>query len=189
MQTIAVLSALRDAGLQTRIPDIFLGITEPATSGKANGLRDLLGQYHVPMLNHDAGVGGRYSVLTNVGLLPAAMLGLDVAAVRAGAGLALAPVLAKKPAAQVPAAVSAALSVALAEDKRKSISVMMAYNDSRIGMCSSGRKAWAKTARAPRPLRRSGRSISIASCNCSSPGRATSSSRLSPLMAQSVGRE
>src|SRR5262245_58964897 len=91
MQTIAVLSALRDAGLQTRIPDIFLGITEPATSGKANGLRDLLGQYHVPMLNHDAGVGGRYSVLTNVGLLPAAMLGLDVAAVRAGAGLALAP--------------------------------------------------------------------------------------------------
>jgi len=129
MQTIAVLSALRDAGLQTRIPDIFLGITEPATSGKANGLRDLLGQYHVPMLNHDAGVGGRYSVLTNVGLLPAAMLGLDVAAVRAGAGLALAPVLAKKPAAQVPAAVSAALSVALAEDKGKSISVMMAYCD------------------------------------------------------------
>src|SRR5262245_44030507 len=129
MQTIAVLSALRDAGLQTRIPDIFLGITEPATSGKANGLRDLLGQYHVPMLNHDAGVGGRYTVLTNVGLLPAAMLGLDVAAVRAGAGLALAPVLAKKPAAQVPAAVSAALSVALAEDKGKSISVMMAYCD------------------------------------------------------------
>ncbi|HET9175856.1 MAG TPA: glucose-6-phosphate isomerase [Pseudolabrys sp.] len=129
MQTIAVLSALRDAGLQTRIPDIFLGITEPATPGKANGLRDLLGKYHVPMLNHDAGVGGRYSVLTNVGLLPAAMLGLDVAAVRAGAGLALAPVLAKKPAAQVPAAVSAALSVALAEDKGKSISVMMAYCD------------------------------------------------------------
>ena len=129
MQTIAVLSTLRDAGLQTRIPDIFLGITEPATPGKANGLRDLLGKYHVPMLNHDAGVGGRYSVLTNVGLLPAAMLGLDVAAVRAGAGLALAPVLAKKPAAQVPAAVSAALSVALAEDKGKSISVMMAYCD------------------------------------------------------------
>ncbi|MGA8886884.1 MAG: glucose-6-phosphate isomerase [Pseudolabrys sp.] len=127
MQTIAALSAIQSQGLQTRIPDIFLGITEPAKAGKANGLRNLLGKYRVPMLDHDTGVGGRYSALTNVGLLPAAMLGLDVAAVREGAGLALAPVLAKKPAAQVPAAVGAALSVALSESK--SISVLMAYCD------------------------------------------------------------
>jgi glucose-6-phosphate isomerase len=127
MQTIAALSTIQSQGLQTRIPDIFLGITEPAKAGKANGLRDLLSKYHVPMLDHDTGVGGRYSALTNVGLLPAAMLGLDVAAVREGAGLALAPVLAKKPAAQVPAAVGAALSVALSESK--SISVLMAYCD------------------------------------------------------------
>jgi glucose-6-phosphate isomerase len=127
MQTIAALSAIQSQGLQTRIPDIFLGITEPAKAGKANGLRDLLGKYRVPMLDHDTGVGGRYSALTNVGLLPAAMLGLDVAAVREGAGLALAPVLARKPAAHVPAAVGAALSVALSESK--SISVLMAYCD------------------------------------------------------------
>ena len=127
MQTIAALSAMKNEGLQTRIPDTFLGISEPAKSGKANGLRDLLGKYRVPMLDHDTGVGGRYSAFTNVGLLPAAMLGLDVAAVREGAGLALAPVLAKKPSAQVPAAVGAALSVALSESK--SISVMMAYCD------------------------------------------------------------
>ena len=127
MQTIAALSAIQSQGLQTRIPDIFLGITEPAKAGKTNGLRDLLGKYRVPMLDHDTGVGGRYSALTNVGLLPAAMLGLDVAAVREGASLALAPVLAKKPAAQVPAAIGAALSVALSENK--SISVLMAYCD------------------------------------------------------------
>ena len=129
MQTIAALSAVQEEGLQTRIPDIFLGISEPAKAGKANGLRDLLGKYRVPMLDHDTGVGGRYSAFTNVGLLPAAMLGLDVAAIRAGAGLALAPVLAKKPAAQVPAAVGAALSVAMAESKGKSISALMAYCD------------------------------------------------------------
>ena len=52
---------------------------------------------------------------------------LKVAAVLAG--LALAPVLSKKPAAQVPAAVGAALSVALAESKGKSISVLLAYCD------------------------------------------------------------
>ena len=129
MQTIAVLSALQAASLGPRIPDIFLGLSEPSKAGKANGLRDLLGKYKVPMLDHHTGVGGRFSVLTNVGLLPAAMLGLDVTAIRAGAALALKPVLAKKKAADVPAALGAALSVALAETKNKGISVVMAYAD------------------------------------------------------------
>ena len=129
MQTIAALSAVRDQGLQAHISEIFLGISEPSRPGKANGLRDLLGKYRVPVLEHNPGVGGRYSLLTNVGLLPAAMLGLDIAAVSKGAGLALALVLAKKPAEHVPSAVGAALSVALAETKSKSISVLMAYCD------------------------------------------------------------
>jgi glucose-6-phosphate isomerase len=129
MQTIAALSAVKAEGLQTRIPDIFLGVTEPAKPGKRNGLRELLAKYHVPILDHHNGIGGRFSVLTNVGLLPAAMLDLDISAVREGAGLALAPVLAKKPPAEVPAALGAALSVALAETKGKSISVLMAYAD------------------------------------------------------------
>ena len=129
MQTIAALSALKDAGLQSRISSLFLGISEPARSGKSNGLRALLGKFHVPFLDHDPGVGGRYSALTNVGLLPAAMVGLDIAAIREGAHLALAPVLAKKAPKDVPAAVGAALSVALAESKGKSISVLLAYCD------------------------------------------------------------
>ncbi|MDP2297698.1 MAG: glucose-6-phosphate isomerase [Pseudolabrys sp.] len=129
MQTIAALSALKAQGIGPRIPDIFLGLTEPAKPGKRNGLRDLLAHHKVPCLDHDTGVGGRFSALTNVGLLPASMLGLDIAAVRDGAGLALAPVLAKKPAAEVPAALGAALAVSLAESKGKSISVLMAYTD------------------------------------------------------------
>jgi glucose-6-phosphate isomerase len=129
MQTIAALTAVKAEGLETRIPDIFLGLTEKAKLGKTNGLRELLAAHHVPILDHHTGIGGRFSVLSNVGLLPAAMLDLDIAAVREGAGLALAPVLAKKPAAQVPAALGAALAVALAESKGKSISVLMAYAD------------------------------------------------------------
>ncbi len=128
MQTIAALSAVKAEGLAQRIPDNFLGLTEPSKPGKRNGLRDLLGKFHVPMLEHHTGVGGRYSALTNVGLLPAALVGLDLGAVREGAGLALAPVLAKKKAADVPAALGAALAVALA-DKGKAISVLMAYCD------------------------------------------------------------
>ena len=129
MQTIAALTAVKAAKLDARIPEIFLGLTEPAKSGKRNGLRDLLAAQNVTMLDHDTGVGGRFSVLTNVGLLPAAALGLDIAAIRAGAAASLAPVLAGKSPADVPAAVGAALSIALAQSKGKTISVMMAYAD------------------------------------------------------------
>jgi glucose-6-phosphate isomerase len=129
MQTIAALSAVKSAGLEARIPELFLGLTEPAKQGKRNGLRALLDAHRVAMLDHDTGVGGRFSVLTNVGLLPAAVLGLDVAAIRGGATTALAPVLERRPGAAVPAAVGAALSVALATTRHKSISVMLAYAD------------------------------------------------------------
>jgi glucose-6-phosphate isomerase len=127
MQTAAALQAVKEAGLEARIPELFLGLSEPAKSGKRNGLRDLLAG--VPFLEHDTGVGGRFSVLTNVGLLPAAVLGLDIRAIRVGAARALAPVLASAPAENVPAAVGAALACALDFEKGKSISVMMAYAD------------------------------------------------------------
>src|SRR5690606_33899034 len=78
---------------------------------------------------HDPGVGGRYSVLTNVGLLPADIMGLDIEAVRAGAAEVLAPVLARRPAAEVAPAIGAALSLALAREKGAAISVFMAYAD------------------------------------------------------------
>jgi glucose-6-phosphate isomerase len=127
MQTIAVLDALKGVGLAPRIPDLFLGLSEPIRDGKPNGLRALLGAHKVAMLEHHPGVGGRFSVLTNVGLLPAAILGLDIRAIRAGAHAALATVLDQRAASEVPAAVGAALSVALA--RGKPIAVMLAYAD------------------------------------------------------------
>src|SRR5271168_1444912 len=129
MQTIAALAAVRASGLADRVPELFLGITEPAVAGRRNGLRDLLGGHGVAMLDHDTGVGGRYSVLTNVGLLPAAAAGLDIAALRRGAAAALAPVLAGAAPGEVPAAVGAALSVAIAATKIKPIAVLIAYAD------------------------------------------------------------
>ena len=85
MQTIAVLSALDKAGLKARAGELLLGLSEPAAGkGGKNALRDLLEPEGVPFLDHHTGIGGRFSVLTNVGLLPAAVLGLDIAAIRAG---------------------------------------------------------------------------------------------------------
>ena len=127
MQTAAALSAVRQAGLEARIGELFFGVSEAVKEGKRNGLRDLLGP-PVEMLEHDPDIGGRYSGLSNVGLLPAAILGLDIAAIRAGAAMALAPVLAKRPSAEVPAALGAALNVAAA-GAGKNIAVLMAYAD------------------------------------------------------------
>lgn len=127
MQTAAALAACKAQNI--RIADAFLGLSEPAKPGKRNGLRDLLEPEGVAFLEHDTGVGGRFSALTNVGLLPAAILGLDIVALREGAAAALAPVLAGKPAREVPAALGAALSIALAEEKGKAISAVMAYAD------------------------------------------------------------
>jgi glucose-6-phosphate isomerase len=125
MQVTAALAAVTAAGLAHRIPDLFLGLTEPAKAGKRSGLRGLCEHYRIAMLDHDPDVGGRFSVLTNVGLLPAATLGVDIAAIRAGAAAALRPVLERRPPAEVPAAVGAALSVAAG----KPIAVLMAYAD------------------------------------------------------------
>ncbi len=129
MQTMAALSACKAAGLQSRIGELFLGLSEPVKGGKRNALRDLLEPEGVAFLDHDTGVGGRFSGLTNVGLLPAAILGLNIVALREGAAKALAPVLEKKPAREVPSALGAALSIALAESKGKTISAVMAYAD------------------------------------------------------------
>jgi glucose-6-phosphate isomerase len=118
---------VKGAGLEARTGELFFGISQAVKSGEQNGLRDLLGS-SVGMLEHDPNVGGRYSVLSNVGLLPAAILGLDIKRVRAGAAAALAPILEQRAAAQAPAALGAALNIAAAAGG-KNIAVLMAYAD------------------------------------------------------------
>ncbi len=127
MQTACAIETIERAGLIARMPELFFGLTEPARPGKRNGLRDLLSRYHVEMLDHHPGVGGRFSVLTNVGLLPAAIAGLDIVKLREGAARALAPILEGRAPQEVPAAIGAALSIALAQ--AKPITVLMAYAD------------------------------------------------------------
>jgi glucose-6-phosphate isomerase len=128
MQTIAVIDALKRARLGKHVAKHLIGLSEPARAGKRNGLRELLQGHGCFILDHDTGVGGRYSVLSNVGLLPALALGLNAKAIRTGAREALAPLLAGKPAKEFPPALGAALSVA-ASESGKSIAVTMAYAD------------------------------------------------------------
>ena len=128
MQTIAVLSALDRAGLRRRAGELFLGLSEPRKPNGRNALRDLLEPEGVRFLEHHTGIGGRYSVLTNVGLLPAAVLGLDIAAIRQGAEDAYSPIRAGASPSDAPAALGAALATAAAMEG-KAVGVLMGYAD------------------------------------------------------------
>lgn len=129
MQTLAAMSAIEKAGGGKYMKYHFAVLTEPAKNGVPNSLRALAERSGFPTLEHDQGVGGRYSALTNVGLLPAHMFGLDVEAIRAGAQDVLAPILSGAAANDVAPALGAALSIALAKQKQAGITVFMAYAD------------------------------------------------------------
>jgi glucose-6-phosphate isomerase len=132
VQALVALQAAKAAGLEREIPRLFLGLTEPAAQGKSNGLRALLSAHKVPLLAHHTGIGGRYSALTNVGLLPALARGLDVHALRAGARAVVGLLRSAEKPEHLPAAVGAALNIALAKERNVRVQVMMPYAD-RLG--------------------------------------------------------
>ncbi|NDB98757.1 MAG: hypothetical protein EBZ84_07815, partial [Betaproteobacteria bacterium] len=84
-QALLLLSAIETVNGAEAIARQCHAIVEPGTSA----LRQLSERYHIPVLDHDPGVGGRFSVLSCVGLLPAAVGGLDIASIRKGAAKAL----------------------------------------------------------------------------------------------------
>lgn len=128
VQMISFLKAYDRAGLRDKVAEYVLGLSEPHKgTSSTNALRDLLEPEGVRFLEHHTGIGGRYSVLSNVGLLPAALIGLDIEAIRAGAHEVIES-LENDDIKAIPAAVGAALNVA-AYMEGKGITVLMSYTD------------------------------------------------------------
>ena len=48
------------------------------TENKASSLREISNQYNCTILDHEAEIGGRFSVFSNVGMIPAVIAGIDV---------------------------------------------------------------------------------------------------------------
>lgn len=59
------------------------------TMPEDNPMRRLAKTHGIAVMDHDPKLGGRFSVLSNVGLLPAAVAGADIRALRKGAKMAL----------------------------------------------------------------------------------------------------
>jgi len=129
LQMLSAMSAIEAAGGGKYMKHHFVVLTEPAKDGKSNALRAFAEKHGFPTIEHDPRVGGRYAVLTTVGLLPAHIMGLDMEAIREGAASVLKPVLDDAPASEIAPAVGAALSIALQREKGADLSVFMAYAD------------------------------------------------------------
>lgn len=94
-----------------------MGIAVPGESA----LRQLARAWDFPVLDHPIDIAGRYSVLSLVGMLPAAILGQDVRAIRAGAVTVLEDGAA--------AAVEGAALMATLHRQTTKIAVTMAYDE------------------------------------------------------------
>jgi glucose-6-phosphate isomerase len=127
VQALVVLPWLADAGVD--VAGHVVGISDPVDDATPTPLRRLAKHYHFKMLDHIPGIGGRFAALTNVGLIPAAIAGLDPVRVRAGAAEALARTFDVVKPADAPAAIGAALIVGLAHENAITQTVLMPYLD------------------------------------------------------------
>lgn len=106
-----------------------------------NPLHRLASAHGMRIVVHEADLGGRYSVLSAVGLIPAAAVGVDIRALRAGAHIALAENFSGTLAA---AGEAAAMHLAFAE-RGTNIHILMHYNDRLGGLARWHRQCWAES--------------------------------------------
>jgi glucose-6-phosphate isomerase len=106
-----------------------------------NPLHRLGCEHGMRILAHDSDLCGRFSILSAVGLIPAAAMGVDIRALRQGAQLTLATHMAEPMGEAVKAA---AVQVALME-KGAHTHVMMHYADRLGGLAAWHRQCWAES--------------------------------------------
>ncbi len=140
-QFLILLEALRKAVGKREVGDRCLVLTEPTDTP----LSRLARQEKIRTLEHDPGIGGRFSVLSNVGMLPAMIAGLDAEAVRRGAAQTLGETLAAQTPRAAAPALGAAISVGLAELRNIRTTVLMPYADRLATFGLWYRQLWAES--------------------------------------------
>lgn len=113
----------------------FVVITE-ATD---NPLRQAAAEHKMKILDHHPHIGGRFAILTAVGLLPAAIAGLDIRALRKGAKS-----VADGLSAESPPAIGAALQYS-AIQKNHPMTVLFSYAEKLSGFGAWWRQCWAES--------------------------------------------
>jgi len=134
-----VMGILRDRVAEQWTEHLVV-ITDP----KAGEFRRLALERQIPILPIPSGVGGRFSVLTPVGLFPAVMVGIDIGELCAGAR-AMDARLASPDPLENPAAALAGFLTWLDRKKGKNMVVMMPYSDGLYSAVDWFRQLWAES--------------------------------------------
>ncbi|MGH7445202.1 MAG: glucose-6-phosphate isomerase [Longimicrobiales bacterium] len=145
-ETMAQYLIVRDRLRSTFAGDVdgerrHLVFTTDPEKGVLRKLADDEGIATVPV---PPAVGGRFSVLSSVGLLPAALVGVDIAALLAGAA-AMDERCRTDALRDNPAALFAALQFAADTQHSAPIHVMMSYGDRLFGFADWFRQLWAES--------------------------------------------
>jgi len=114
------------------------------TDKKTGNLRKIVEKENYRNFVTPAGVGGRFSVLTPVGLLPAAVVGIDIAQLLAGAGY-MDTICKGNNVWENPAYMNGTLHYLADVRKRKNISVMMPYAVALKDVADWYRQLWAES--------------------------------------------
>ncbi|HEY0971823.1 MAG TPA: glucose-6-phosphate isomerase [Gemmatimonadales bacterium] len=137
-QFLVVEGRLRDAGLDPARHLVF--VTDP----EKGALRALARERSIPALDIPPNVGGRFSVLSPVGLLPAALAGMDTAALLEGAA-DMRTRCAAVDLSRNPAGAFAVLQWLSDVDLGKRIHVLMPYSDALRDLADWFVQLWAES--------------------------------------------
>jgi glucose-6-phosphate isomerase len=139
-QFLWVYQLLKNRLGEAKARERFVITTDP----EQGPLRRLVTREHLASLAVPANVGGRFSVLSTVGLLPAAVCGIDVEELLAGAR-AMDQHLKDAPVEHNPAYRLAALFYLFATVKQRPILIFMPYASSLAGMAEWFCQLWAES--------------------------------------------
>ncbi len=114
------------------------------TDSEKGDLRSISLRYDLPTALIPSGVGGRYSVLTAVGLLPALFLGIDIKSLLDGAK-AVDAMWRRTPAEENPIAISSLFQYLFDTQKHHNIVSMMCYKDGLYGVGLWYQQLWAES--------------------------------------------
>lgn len=119
------------------------GRTIVTTDPEKGFLKEISEREDLRVLPIPADVGGRFSVLTPVGLLPAAVTGLDVEALLSGAARCVEEVEEQKE--EHPAVVGAAMHYLMDTERGRNVRVMMPYADALERLAAWFVQLWAES--------------------------------------------
>src|SRR5688500_106767 len=137
-QFLVIHDRISGAGLE--VHEHFVFVTDP----KQGALRPLAESLGVPALDIPSAVGGRFSVLTPVGTLPAALIGIDISRLLDGAA-AMVERCETDELSKNPAGTYAALQWLAETRYGKSINVLMPYSDQLRDIAAWFVQLWAES--------------------------------------------